>query len=1289
MKHLLLVGSRAVACAAMVTLTGSPLPAAEPVPGSANRVVYLEEFDHYADCVPCFRPGTRCVEWQTGSLKGLGFKPEADGLARDGYFPVSESPKGKWTLTFLGWNRATTPSAFSLVLYFGDRGKPEPAEYPFVASNDFWQTCHVFSGERGELVGWNLKGGVGTDVYIDRVRVEQGVHRPYRLGDPVEWLAQAKPFADEPLPVDFGEAMEAGKAYPVDLEQNDLLFKYKPTGKDRLFAGTGGQTGRPLDFTLGNDSFRTFRGKDGKWMGVTLTNEFLSVSPARVPWFPRVYTRPRLAERYLQPELAQILPALDRFPRPADKVFDLRLSLNDRGENELWINGNFALGFTNAPVLTVTGSPAFRMKAAPRTKPALVQALDFRDWPDGFPLWNVRENRGGCWLGVLDYCCRSGFEAMPSSCMFSVPNRPYVKARALCRVATDVPADFEPVVVARLTSYFKKSWGDAGGRNAHACAKAEVRLPRPGSSESPAKGVVRKGDNLYEVTFELPLGDMQDLLYREDAQVGTRKSGHPKVDQLDFEFTGVLWRQDASYVDRLSVPDNVAQSAVVVLSGELEAAPCDFDVVPFYPVSTYLPEETPGGRYFIKPRLPGRYEIAWTVTDESGKTVDTGTARDAAGEIRFNTHEVGFYRVRYDFRDAGRELWHHDATYVVLPKDDRQAGYESPYFSWLWSGTHGTSDDRELAMDSFRRMGVRGTMLDRYAGLAETNELCRKYGIYQSQFTYGGHAVRPRGGETMEQATERQAQANREHIEKYPHTRRAMVFHESGGGPFPMELVGGKTQLTEDDLKKDREVTDRAIATAKAWRKADPSIKLVMGNSVESYGLLARVFRTGIPHDLVDFVGEETVGMSTPPEEVTARVPWMQREIARIFGYTVKSDCPFEWKVRTPRLFADPAYGTTAFHIRDLLIAHALGYALIPSGGAAGGSSDGYAQSVWSGGPLGRWPLAYPGRGTLASAVLTSVLDCAKFVRLVPTGSLGVYCEEFEVKGQWVYALWTTRGEADVALDLGDNADYETVSITGSRVKGVKDRTLVVSDEPRYLICGKPVKGADASLQRRYPREEIAFARQAVAVPLASADEVTVSDYCDRRFFREDNPFRRMGPFAAAAADDPLKGACVELKDLSGTEKTLKPVENATLLKFFRAERVAGEYDTLGVWVEGNMGGGKVWFEFEDAEGEVWATTGSGGYGCNTYDWPGLMSVNFDGWHLLKFPLTHASPVKNPSPGSGAWQITRDGNGNGRIDFPVKVTGMALSNRPWNLDFLDMRPTRPYLRLKDVTLLAK
>ena len=1257
-----------------------------------NRVVYLEEFDHYADHVACFNPGARIQEWQTGSLKGLFFTPEEDGFARDGFFPICPSPKGKWTLTFNLWNCTKTkePSPIAFVLYFGDRRNPTAVEHPFVAAKNWWQVCSVLSEGRGDLVGWNVKGAKGADVIIDRVRVEQGVHRPYRLGDPAEWLAKLPPVVDEALPDDFGAAMETEKAYPVDLEMSDLLFKFKPTGKDRLFFATGEKTGHPLEFKLVNESYR---GPDGKRS--VLTNECLSVTPARAPWFPRIYTRPRMDARYQKPEQEEILAALDRFPKPADKVFDLRLTRNDRNENELWINGNFALAFTNSPILSVTGTPAFRMKTAPRPKDSLVQPLDFRTWPNGFPLWMVRENRGGCWLGVIDYSCRSCFEAMPSSCMFSVPNRPYVKARALCRVAADVPTDFEPVVVARLTNYLKKSWGDEGGRTADACAKAEVRLPRSGSDDPLAKGVVRKGENLYEVTFDLPVGDMQDLLYREDSLVDRNKLTHPKIDQLDFEFTGVLWRQDTYYVNRSSVPDSETQSSVVVLSGELEAAPCDFDVVPFQTFNLYLPEETPGGRYFIKPRVPGRYAIEWTVADESGKVVDKGVVENGlrskvaadSGVINFKVHEVGHYAVRYVFKGDGRELWHHDAAFGILPKDDRRAGYESPYYSGVWCGTHGTCTDTEKTFDAFRRMGVRGTELDSYVRLAETNDLSRKYGIYMSQFNYGSYHVRLRDGKPVDELIEKQAAQNREAVKKYPHTKRAMIFHESGERPFPMELVGGKTVLSEEDAKKDRQLTDTAIASAKAWRKADPSVKLVMGNSTDSYGLLAAVFRNGIPKDLVDFVGEETVGMGKPPEEVTARVPWMQREIARVFGYAVKSDCPFEWKSRAPRNFADPDYTGAAFHIRDILIAHALGYSLIPTRGPTGGGNDGYAQSVWSGAANGRWPLAYPARSTVASGVLTAILDCAKFRRLVPTGSLGVYCEEFEVKGKWVYALWTTRGEVDVALDLGANADYETTSILGKRSVGVKDRTIVVSDEPRYLISAKPLAGAKAALQRRYPREEIAFAKTVVAVPLLTRDEAEVFDVFDKRFFRADNHFRRRGSFELKTVEDPVRGSCVEIRDLLGTEKTLKTQENCTTINFPRSQPVSGEYDTIGIWVEGNMGGGKVWFEFVDAEGEVWATTGSGGYGSNSYDWPNLMSVDFDGWHFLKFPITASSPVKNLGVGANHWQVTRDGHGNGRIDFPIRVSGMAFSNRPWNLDFLEMRPTRPYVRLRDVTLM--
>ena len=60
------------------------------------------------------------------------------------------------------------------------------------------------------------------------------------------------------------------------------------------------------------------------------------------------------------------------------------------------------------------------------------------------------------------------------------------------------------------------------------------------------------------------------------------------------------------------------------------------------------------------------------------------------------------------------------------------------------------------------------------------------------------------------------------------------------------------------------------------------------------------------------------------------------------------------------------------------------------------------------------------------------------------------------------------------------------------------------------------------------------------------------------------------------------------------------------------------------------------------------------------------------------------------APSMNEFQWTRDGEkGNGRIDFPVKVTGLGFGNYQWALDFLDMKPTRPTLRFKDITLIGK
>ena len=73
-------------------------------------------------------------------------------------------------------------------------------------------------------------------------------------------------------------------------------------------------------------------------------------------------------------------------------------------------------------------------------------------------------------------------------------------------------------------------------------------------------------------------------------------------------------------------------------------------------------------------------------------------------------------------------------------------------------------------------------------------------------------------------------------------------------------------------------------------------------------------------------------------------------------------------------------------------------------------------------------------------------------------------------------------------------------------------------------------------------------------------------------------------------------------------------------LKLKTSAPVPGAPKTIGVWVRGNSGWGQLMWEYQDAEGEKWLSCGTGGYGCNVYDWPGQASINFDGWNFVQFP---------------------------------------------------------------------
>ena len=1274
-----------------------------------KRTVYREWFDHYQETTPCFLPGTTIAETGCSDSKGLVFEPQEDGaLARRGFFTIETPPEGeKWTFGFVYRHENGAVNPFTLRLLFGDRGDPSSVDFTVDRGHKYLTKGFVTVENRRAklwlyrdgvqaladeatlpakpLVGWNLVGDRGLKVIVTGVLVRDGVAQAYYPGDPAEWIAALPPVVDEQIPADFGTFLANDKKMvrELDLEHNDACFKFKPSEKARasarVFKLADGKT-RPVTFQWENETL--VRGKD------VLTNETLRVCD-REFYYPVLYSRPRLTGRYLDAEKAEIRANYAKMPRPADRVWDVELRRQPGGYG-VYVDGVFATSFTNGPVVGVSAQlapgAAFAVTERPVKRAANVEPLDFRRWPGGFPLWWVRENMGGSWLGTVGYGSRSAFEAMPSSCFFELPVRQWTKVKARCRVSEECPADYEPVVVARLGATHKHS--SNYGRTPLRIETTAI-LPRPGEKPVAQPGVSFRdlGKGEWEVTMNLDIGQVQDLFMGRDPLA----NGRP-FQCIDFELTGVLWRQCNVYVDRSIVPDREARSSVVVLGAEMVAAPCGMVVTAKHPFSTYYASETPASTVTVDntTRAPAKVQVK--VTDEDGRTVETRELSFGPGkgaqEIAFKGRAVGWYGVEYR---CGEIV--HKASYAVVPDDTRTAGYESPFNAWTWFGCHGTCLDVEQNYDLCNRHGIKaiGLWTSWTKRRNEDDPLVKKYGLRQMQFGFRPVQLKP--GQTEAEAIDEKVKEFKDLAARYPHTKRALIFHESGGGAYPWELVGGQTKPTAEQWAAASNLVQTAVRTAKAWRKAAPDVKLVWGNTVDSLPLLANVYRLKVPRDLIDFTGEETVGCMTPPEYSTARAPWMQKKLAKVMGYgDIPVDCPFEWKSRVVRNFWDPDRQMPDYYMRDGLIALALGYSMVPLP-VGPDVSNGYVDSVWGSGDSHiRYPLAYPRRTSPAVATMTDIMDRAKLVSLLPTGSLTVYAPEFAVKGGASYAtaVWCARGETKVKLDLGENADYELVTLTGHRTKGAKELEIPATESPRYVLTAKPLKGVRVSAKRAFPYEKIpAGLRTAVAVPLASAGEAQLVAGLDPRLevTEDGHEPRQAGRFALSAVKDEEKGDCIEVKDVTGP--TAELMMNVGFVKFPGAKPVAGEYDTIGVWVNGNSSWGRIFFEVTDAEGEVWMSTGPGGYGACEYDWPCQASISFDGWHLVKFPLRRGSHVQVRSVSMNEFQWTRDGEkGNGRIDFPVKVTGLGFGNYQWALDFLDMKPTRPTLRFKDITLIG-
>ena len=1175
---------------------------------------------------------------------------------------------------------------------------------------------------KAPLVGWNLSmadrrlPSAAPDapcgsVSVSLVRVTDGAARPFPIGDPDEWLSEIVVSGPATMPEDFGAPLTNKVARPSEFGNLGGDFSFAilfdesteiPPVRRTLAINFISGTNKPcrIQFSAQNETVeiarRRFCAASGLFSNVTdkvvLTNNYLSVGGDGVLSRTRVETRPPLRRRYryLQPQISQIFAAYDKLPKLSAHLFNLVARKTSDSVYTLWLDGNVIGKFTAAEPITAIRadfSPEFasvRMKESPVSMPLYspdytarrIYELPFDKWPNGFKLSRVRENQGTYALECNGYLQRGAFDAMPSSCLFAVPNRQYWRAKALCRVDDKAPADFVPEVTARLTQFF------ANGGRSEAMAQKTIRLPAPGEDGPLPEGVVRKDKNLYEVTFDLDVGYIMDMNFMNDGMA------RELLPYLHFEFTGVLWDNNRYYVDKGRSPSATRQSSVVILSGSLEESPAIFKVKTNLPFGLYYPDEHPGAMVDVTPVEPGPYTVETVVRDDAGKVVQKDsfkTSKPISREVRFTCRDYGHYYVDLTLRDAaGTRLVGHEVAYANIPPNTRKAGYDSLYYCWNFRGAHGTPSKLSEWGEAYKRIGIKRTLLNNDS-LAETNAWVKAYGFTQAQFPYGGIRA-PLGSPAEAKEIAKKVAEFRHKCEIFPHCKTALLFHESGGGPYPKELYGGKTEVTPELRTADSNRVAVATRYAKAWREADPSVRLIVGNSGSSEGLIAQLLRGGFPREYIDSLGEESVGMTHPPEISTALSPWCLKEIARIYGYgEIPADCPYEWKSRARRYFQRRDQ-YAEYCQRDMLIAHALRYTMIPvSAGCPAANS--YYDTIWgTGQPFTRWPLAYPTPLAAANATHTLLLDGVNFKRVFPTGSLTAYCLEFEKDGGWIYAFWTARGEAQVALDFGGNPRYTLVGMCGERTEKCNLPTVTAGEAPKYILSDKPLVGFTAAHSRTFPHEKYAGSDKAVvAVDASDSAKCILETAQDKRIeLPIDNLPRRPGNFALRTVQDEGQGSCIELDHLSATNCPALMTEYAWI-RFPEAKPAEGRPTTIGALVKGNSSWGTLFFEFKDAEGEVWLSVGSGGYGCLSYDWPCQASLNFDGWHFVQFPITDESPVKIHSPGDNQRQWVRDcETGNGKVDYPITVTGLCVGARAKSLNLLEMEPVTEQVRLKAI-----
>ena len=886
------------------------------------------------------------------------------------------------------------------------------------------------------------------------------------------------------------------------------------------------------------------------------------------------------------------------------------------------------------------------------------------------------------------------------SCVYIVPPCEYVSARV--RFSVDPDPKKDRALTLRLTRYVDNRGASYVGRSFHGTCNTLVETDRVSKR---FVGTVTSGGHVrqvYEADVPIDMGDLIGILHKERRGTflnnGFSESEYRVTNignYLDFEVLGRLVAERSPAGDCRLIPDEKKRSAIRVHSVTLEKAPAELRVDQVQPGNVFHNDEKPETKVAVDVKRPGDYTLVWTVRNPENETVSVTKRRisaDASFTVDLAQREPGWYALDYELFAGERRLMTHHAAFVLLGKDTRTAGIgEGPYGTWTYGGGHYCSPDLEFVGPLMLKAGFR-----RGQGLIWKPEDYHRYKLSPQTVRWPGPKA------TNE---EQRVAAIREQLDTDPNTRSFLMFHEEATWPYQQapELTGSKYgpkfawvragQRPKRDVEKDkvdaRKRHEDAMMKCGFLRKHFPEIYISLGNSLAATELVAETIRNGFPEEYADYMGLETVVRTSKPErqwEGTIQAADLMMQTAEAFGYRKwKVNSAFESCYRIEDAIGS-ADLTAAWYVRDLLISQCWRFPDIFIG-VLTDTGNSYTGSFWGESGLCRGiPYAYPRKAYAGIAVATKMLDMVTDARRVDCGDECVYVVDYTRRdGKHVWAMWTSRGTAEIAFDLAKKV--EMTDMYGRVFKPERDGGNILA---RVFRPRKPVVKAGPAVKyflgdvnavrsarvgrRTYPDEP----QPADAKLVQATDSVAgwkVDGTKIEGVEREAGPFlpfRTVGKYEIREVVDEERGKCLELELAQPNSLLPKTMSEYCVVELEKPIPLEGDPASLGAWVKGNSGWGSFCWVVESANGRR-----SYSFGCSAdadvYDYDGAFSLDYTGWAFLKIGIARESSVHNMSFG-GVFGFNWVGAGTPSAG-PHKLVGFGLAaqNRP-----LFLTERRPY-----------